>query len=116
MKKYTNTNTRSTIVTILFMFVVIGLFILILKWGDFLIDSRYIVKKMKNIEKFDPLYTNQADYGNPKFSHTVDLPLTTTYTCRNMCSSQSKCYLTGGNCTSDIDCVGCNPFSKKTNK
>ena len=27
-----------------------------------------------------------------------------------MCSSQSKCYLTGGNCTSDIDCFGCNPF------
>jgi hypothetical protein len=110
-KNYTNPS--STISTILFTFVVVCLFFFILQWGNFLIDSGYIMKNSKNDENFDPLYINQPDYGNPKFSHTVDIPLTTTYTCQNMCSSQSKCYLTGGNCTSDIDCVGCNPFGKK---
>ena len=112
MKKFMNmnTNTRSTISTILFTFVVVFLFIIILQWGIFLIESGYI---MKRVENFDALYFNKSDYGNPKFSHTVDIPLTTTYTCQNMCSSQSKCYLTGGNCTSDIDCLGCNPFGEK---
>ncbi len=112
MKKYMNTMGFNSS-TILFTFIVVCLFFFILKWGHFLITSGYIVK---NIEHFDALYTNPSDYGNPKFSHTVDLPLTTTYTCHNMCSSQSKCYLTGGNCTSDIDCFGCNPYSKKSNK
>jgi hypothetical protein len=57
-------------------------------------------------------YSNYIDYYNktyndPAYSHTVDLPLTTTYTCNNMCGSQSKCYLTGDQCTSDTDCPGC---------
>ena len=58
--------------------------------------------------------------NNSKYSHSVDLPLTTTYTCNNMCSSQSKCYITGEQCTSDTDCYGCNipnkMYEKKNNR
>ena len=100
-------NSQSILFIVVSLFIFVSLFILILEWGRFLIVSGYIV------EKFD---TSSSDYGNPKFSHTVDLPLTTTYTCRNMCSSQSKCYLTGGNCTSDIDCFGCNPYGENRNQ
>lgn len=61
-------------------------------------------------ESFDKLnykdYFNKV-YNNPKYRHTVDLPLTTVYSCNNMCSSQSKCYLTGEQCMSDTDCFGC---------
>ena len=54
--------------------------------------------------------------NNSKYSHSVDLPLTTTYTCNNMCSSQSKCYITGEQCTSDTDCYGCNIPNKMYEK
>ena len=49
MKKYIIT--RSTIATIFFTFVVVGLLFFILKWGNFLITSGYIMKKMNNISK-----------------------------------------------------------------
>lgn len=170
--------------TIFFAFIV-GVFIIILKYGKYLIENGYIVKKNsseknivytegfsenenddaiffkkvvdqnKNCGIFQPLSKNSLSknslsknnennnflpnrepcpfgswvfapthyisnsekmenfYGSPEYSHSVDIPLTTTYSCKNMCSSQSKCYLTGGNCTSDIDCYGCNPFTQK---
>jgi hypothetical protein len=40
----------------------------------------------------------------------VDLPLTTTFSCNNMCGSTSRCYITGQQCLSDNDCPGCQPF------
>ena len=94
--------------TIIFLLVIVGLFLYILKWGHYLINSGYV-------EHFDTKISSSIDYNSPEFSHTVDLPLTTTYTCHNMCSSQSNCYLTGGNCTSDVDCPGCNPTKKNGN-
>jgi len=53
-----------------------------------------------------------TDMGNPSTSHTVNLPINTIYSCSNMCGSQSKCYITGGNCLSDIDCPGCNTYKQ----
>lgn len=50
-----------------------------------------------------------ADYGNSDTNHNVNLPINTNFSCKNMCSSQSKCYITGEQCTSDIDCFGCKP-------
>ena len=50
------------------------------------------------------------DKGTPETSHTVSLPLTTTTTCQNMCGPQSQCAITREQCTSDIDCQGCQPI------
>lgn len=44
-------------------------------------------------------------------SHTVDLPLTTTKSCQNKCGPPARCYITGHQCTSDIDCPGCQPYT-----
>jgi len=41
------------------------------------------------------------------YSHTVNLPINTTYSCKNMCGPQARCSITGEQCTSDIDCFGC---------
>ena len=41
------------------------------------------------------------------YSHTVNLPINTIYSCRNMCGPQARCSITGEQCTSDIDCFGC---------
>lgn len=49
------------------------------------------------------------DLGTPDTNHNVPLPLTTTTSCRNFCGPQSQCALTRDQCTSDVDCPGCQP-------
>jgi hypothetical protein len=43
-------------------------------------------------------------------SHTVNLPLNTTYNCKNFCGPTSRCAITGQQCFTDIDCPGCQPY------
>jgi len=42
-------------------------------------------------------------------THNVNLPLTTTTSCKNMCGPPGRCSITGTQCLSDIDCYGCRP-------
>lgn len=44
-------------------------------------------------------------------SHTVNLPLTTSYSCRNFCGPTARCAITGQQCFADVDCPGCQPYS-----
>jgi len=44
-------------------------------------------------------------------SHSVDLPLTTKYSCKNFCGPNARCSITGQQCMADIDCPGCQPYS-----
>jgi len=88
--------------TVLFWsFIVLMLFVAIIQWGDYLIKKRYIIEQ----------YTNRIELDST--SHTVDLPLTTTTTCQNMCGPNNRCSLTGEQCSADIDCFGCNPETKR---
>lgn len=55
-------------------------------------------------------------FNGGETSHTVDIPLTTRTPplCNpkgggNFCGPSAKCAMTGAQCTSDIDCVGCMP-------
>jgi hypothetical protein len=50
-------------------------------------------------------------FYNNAYSHTVDLPLTTTYSCKNFCGPPNRCSITGQQCSADIDCPGCQPYS-----
>jgi hypothetical protein len=43
-------------------------------------------------------------------THTVNLPLTTSYSCKNFCGPTSRCSITGQQCFADIDCPGCQPY------
>jgi len=88
---------ENIILLLLFLLIVMNIF--------FLKDDYY---KLFNKESFD-------SYGN-NYSHTVDLPINTNYSCKNMCGSNAKCILTGEQCTSDIDCYGCKPKSKSKKK
>jgi hypothetical protein len=80
------------------------LFILIFKWIHYLALNHYIS------ENFDNNTQIVKDTGNPQTSHTLDLPLTTTYSCKNICGPTSTCSLTGQQCFTDIDCPGCQPY------
>ena len=75
----------------------IFLIIIIYTWIHYLVQNDYIAESFENVE------TSET-------SHTVDLPLTTTYSCKNFCGPQSRCSITGHQCTSDIDCPGCQPY------
>ena len=79
------------------------LLIVIFKMIDYLAAEKYIV------ECFTPGPVSESKSG--KTSHTVDLPLTTSYSCQNFCGPNSRCAITGQQCFTDIDCPGCQPYS-----
>lgn len=85
----------------------IFLIIIIYTWIHYLVQNKYIVECFTNVE---------ANVETPETSHTVDLPLTTTYSCKNFCGPQSRCSITGQQCTADIDCPGCQPYSPPLTK
>jgi hypothetical protein len=93
---------------ILFLIVIsFILFITIFMWIDYLSVNDYYVYK-SNKETF----TNKDDLT----SHTVDLPLTTSYSCKNFCGPTARCSITGQQCFADIDCLGCQPYSPPLKK
>ena len=55
------------------------------------------------------LFEGLVDLGDPSTNHNVNQPINTTYQCSNMCGPLSRCSITGEQCTSDVDCTGCQP-------
>lgn len=78
--------------TIFLAVLCVVLFVSIFYWIHFLTNNTYI------LECFTTNYS-------------VDLPLTTKYSCQNFCGPNSRCSITGQQCTADIDCPGCQPYS-----
>jgi len=88
-----------------FLFLLLVSFILLLaifKWINYLTNNKYVVECFSNV---------QAVPEGQKTSHTVNLPLTTTYSCKNFCGPTARCSITGQQCFTDIDCPGCQPYS-----
>ena len=84
------------------------LVISIFNWVDYLVSNKYITESFA----IGPI---QEDSGSST-SHTVNLPLTTTYSCQNFCGPKSTCSITGQQCSADIDCPGCQPYSPPLKK
>jgi len=89
------------ILLVIFTFV---LLFAVFKYIDYLTSKKYIV------ECFDSDMAIYRDTGSPTTNHTVDLPLTTTFGCKNFCGPPARCAITGEQCMADIDCRGCNPY------
>lgn len=89
--------------TILLAILSIVLLILIFFWINYLVQNNYILENFTN--------SIIQDFGTPYTTHNVDLPLTTSYSCRNFCGPTARCSITGQQCTADIDCPGCQPYS-----
>ena len=71
----------------------------------------YLFKNGYFVECFDSNIALYKDTGSPSTNHTVDLPLTSTYSCKNFCApATARCAITGEQCMADIDCRGCNPY------
>ena len=71
----------------------------------------YLVKNGFIVECFDSNIALYKDTGSPTTNHTVDMPLTSRYSCSNFCApATARCAITGEQCMADIDCRGCNPY------
>ena len=90
------------------LFISFILFVAIFNWITFLTKNEYIMECFTN----GPI--TQVTGGAT--SHTVDLPLTTTYSCKNFCGPTARCAITGQQCSADIDCPGCQPYSPPLKK
>ena len=106
IKKLLNMNTL-----INFSFLLIILFVLLI--------IIFAVKRTYNYENYENYgacnstlnqdYLVLKDTNTPETSHNVDMPLNTSFSCKNMCGPLSRCSITGEQCTSDVDCFGCIP-------
>ena len=85
------------------------LLLIIYKWINYLVVNKYVKLSSSFVEGFDPNTQAIRDTGSPDTSHNVDIPLTTTTSCKNMCGPPNRCSITGQQCMSDIDCPGCEP-------
>jgi hypothetical protein len=47
------------------------------------------------------------EYFTP--NQNVNMPINTNYSCSNICGTQNRCRISGEQCTSDVDCFGCQP-------
>lgn len=77
----------------------------------FIIVFSFLINVNLNGEKenFNPNILLDYDTNNPAFSHSVDLPINTKYSCKNFCGPKAQCLITREQCMSDIDCQGCQP-------
>jgi hypothetical protein len=82
----------------------IVLLYIIFMWINYLSINQYIIECFSS----QPI---QEDVTGGSTSHSVDLPLTTTYSCKNFCGPTARCSITGQQCFADIDCPGCQPYS-----
>jgi hypothetical protein len=66
----------------------------------------YLLFLFTHIEGFN-------NYNSPLYSHNVNLPINDPVSCQNFCGPKAQCAITREQCTSDIDCYGCNPGPTK---
>lgn len=92
------TNINSILYTLLCIF----LFWIIIYYIS---SNYYLIESMSNSNIIYSAY----DINISKTNHTVNLPINTNYSCKNMCGPQSQCAITREQCSSDIDCYGCMP-------
>jgi hypothetical protein len=81
-------------------FMALILLFIIFNMIDYLATEKYIME-----------YFNTIGGIRDNTTHSVDLPLTTRYSCQNFCGPNARCSITGQQCFTDIDCPGCQPYS-----
>ena len=93
-------------------------FIIIIYFGTTMYFGKTISKEgLTDFEKYSysiipypaDATINYNDVNSPLYSHTVDLPINNPISCKNFCGPKSQCAITREQCTSDVDCQGCNP-------
>jgi hypothetical protein len=96
--------------TLLYIFICIFLIIGLYYYWDYLANNVLFVQ-VASLTSLKEALTNREtiyrDLDSPLTSHNVDMPLNTSYGCNNKCGPKATCSITGEQCTSDVDCYGC---------
>ena len=104
--------------TIIYIFLCLFLFRFIIKYGSSVCSS--FKEGLTDFEKYsqqvipypEDARINYNDMNSPQDSHSVNLPINDPVSCKNFCGPQAQCAITREQCSSDIDCQGCNPGPK----
>lgn len=95
--------------TILFAAISAVLLLFVFSIIHYLTKNGYITSCIER-ENFEPATMIRERYDGST-THTVNLPLNTTYSCQNFCGPTARCSKTGQQCFADIDCPGCQPYT-----
>ena len=110
--------------TLLYTFVSLLLLWIVINYGSNIITNiitnKCIVEGLTDFERYSQkvipypkdAVINYNDTNSPGYSHTVNLPINDPVSCKNFCGPQAQCAITREQCSSDIDCQGCNPGPK----
>ena len=107
--------------TIIYTIVCLLLFWLTIKWGSSLVVEKVCLKEgLTDFERYSEKVVpypkdaliNYNDLNSPLYSHTVNLPFNSEYSCQNFCGPKAQCAITRDQCSTDIDCPGCQPPNK----
>jgi hypothetical protein len=107
--------------TILYTIGCLLLFWLIIHWSKYIIRAKGCLREgLTDFEQYSQKIVpyprdaviNFNDANSPLYSHNVNLPINDPVSCKNFCGPQSQCAITREQCSSDIDCYGCNPGPK----
>ena len=114
--------------TIIYTITCVFLFWIIIKYGTNVLNKFCSITSLKegltDFEEYSQKIVpypkdaviNYNDINSPLYSHTVNLPINDPVSCKNFCGPKSQCLLTREQCTSDVDCYGCNPGPKPQNE
>lgn len=114
--------------TLIYTIICLFLFWIMVKYGTYILNNFCLSKSLKegltngltDFEQYSQKIVpypkdaiiNYNDVNSPLYSHTVNMPINDPVSCKNFCGPKSQCLLTREQCTSDIDCYGCNPGPK----
>ena len=106
--------------TIIYTLICLFLFWVIIKYAGSVCGSKTLKEGLTDFEKYSQKIVpypkdaviNYNDVNSPLYSRTVNLPINDPVSCKNFCGPKGQCLLTREQCTSDIDCYGCNPGPK----
>ena len=110
--------------TIIYTIGCLLLFWIIIKWGNSLVVNNCLKEGLTDFEKYSEKIVpypkdaviNYNDKNSPLYSHTVNLPFNSPYSCQNFCGPKAQCAITRDQCSTDIDCPGCQPIQKPVSK
>ena len=97
------------------------LFWIVIKWGSSLVMNKTCLKEgLTDFERYSysiipypkDALINYNDTNSPLYSHTVNMPFLSPYSCQNFCGPKAQCAITRDQCSTDIDCPGCQPPNK----
>jgi hypothetical protein len=103
--------------TIIYTLFSLLLFWSIIKYGAAVYNCDKVIEGLTDFEIYSEKVVpypkdaviNYNDLNSPQYSHTVNMPINDPVSCKNFCGPNAQCLITREQCTSDIDCYGCNP-------